>query len=272
MNRNPPKLPVFNGSPEEPQIEALLSSIKPQPSQRFHQRMAAAPWNRSEHKSWPRALRWSVISLLALLVVTLTFVSLLALPSFHALAQQIRLFFWHSSSDQLELTTLPPGTTSPYAVSETPPPQLSIEAVQAQAGYPLLVPQQLPQGLRFLGASYDPVLQAVTLRYGSLNHTLLITQRPSGEIQEYSTVGASASIETVNLRGGEGELVSGGWMVATPAPGSEAQATPGDVTWDSTLHQHILRWQESGMIYKILSSGEGSLSPQELVRFAESLK
>jgi hypothetical protein len=272
MNRTPSKPPAFNGSPEEPQIEALLKRIQPRPSQRFHDQMADAPWNRAEQKSRHPALRWSMVSLLALLIITLTFIGLLALPSFHALAQQIRLFFWHTPSDQLELTTLPPGTTSPYTASETPPAQLSIEAIKTLAGYPLLVPQELPQGLHFLGASYDPVLQAVTLRYGSLNHTLLITQRPSGEIQEYSTVGASAPVETLRLRGGEAELVSGGWRVATPSPGSEVQTTPGDVTWDSELHQHILRWQESGMIYEILSSGEGYLSDQELIRLAESLK
>ena len=258
--------------PKEAQIERLLQQIKPMPGQRFHQRMAGAPWSRTEQKAGWKRLHWSTVSAVTLLFLLLISLSLFALPSFRALAQQVKLFFWNTSSDSLELTSLPSETASLYAASATPSFLLSIQEVQVLAGYLLLLPGQLPEGLHFDGASYDPALEAVTLFYSGANHTLLLMQRPIGKIQEYSTVGASASIEPVTVRGEEGEIVSGGWTIATPGPGEGTQASTSNVSWDTQLNQHILRWQESGMIYKILSSGEDYLSAQELVSFAEILK
>jgi hypothetical protein len=49
-----------------------------------------------------------------------------------------------------------------------------------------------------------------------------------------------------------------------------------DVTWDPTLAQHILRWQEGSFLFEILTSAglgnEVVLGKGELVKIAESIR
>jgi hypothetical protein len=133
-------------------------------------------------------------------------------------------------------------------------------------------------GLEFTGAHYDTNLQAVIIRYSAENHSLFLTQRKHSTIEEYNTIGPETMVEQVNVRGVMGEYVTGGWKSAetpmiTPRPGDQVNL---DVTWDPSLPQHILRWEESGFLFEILTSaGLGrqiDIEKEELIKIAESMR
>jgi hypothetical protein len=261
--------------PDEERIAALLGRFQPRPSERFYRRMAAAPWARPKERRTPRSW-WSpgmrptaaaaALALLALL-------ALAAVPSLNALGRQLLEFFLPAAGDTRSVQVTVP---QPAALSTPASYTLDLAEARAAAGYPLLELRELPPGMAFSGAHYEPGLQAVTLRYTGDNQTLLFTQRPVGTIEEYSSIGASAPVETVQVWAGQGEYVSGGW-VTTPSGDRQLQAaTPGTqvslgLVWDADLPQRILRWRAGGMQYEILIHG-AALAKEELVQLAESLR
>ena len=104
-----------------------------------------------------------------------------------------------------------------------------------------------------------------------------MTQRRLGEIEEYSSVGASAPVEIVPVRGVEGEYVVGGWRFSSDGEKPSFTAVPNNdvdigVVWDPELPQRILRWQEEDFIYEILLTGSHSLVKSDLLIIAEQIK
>jgi hypothetical protein len=280
--------------PSEEQIISYLEAFQPQPSEEFYQRMESAPWRTTDEvhsytinlMDWLTGLgnslhipgmRVALASTLLLLVIILV---TLASPKLQAVAQQILQFIVPAPTDELTLqvTVHPSGTQEPLNIAERYP--LTPAQAEDLSGYPLRVISLVPDGVTLTGAQYYPNLRAVTMRYAGAGQTLLFTQRPVGEIKEFATVGASAPVEVVNVRGVQGEFVTGGWIVTDTNDRIQATAAPGTqislgVYWDPTLPQRILRWQEGNMLYEILSTKTAhgvTLDKDELIRLAESIE
>ena len=280
--------------PSEEEIVSYLEAFQPHPSSDYYHRMESAPWTAPKKTglSFPNFVNWltgignsfrrprirvalaSTVLLLVIVLVTLTS------PTLQAVAQKILHFIVPAPTDELTLqvTVQPLGTQEPLNAAERYP--LTLTQAEELSGYPLRVIAQLPEGISFTGAQYNPNLHAVTLRYAGARRTLLFTQHPVGDITEYATVGASAPVEIVIVRGVPGEFVTGGWMATDANDRIQATAAPGTqvslgVYWDPTLPQRILRWQEGNILYEILSTktAQGiTIDKDILIKLAESIE
>lgn len=259
----PEKHPV---SPDEQEIEALLRGFRPRPEERFYQRMQSAPWQK-------RPLLWGrrrLASLgLALLVVIA--VGVLTSPGLYALGEQLWRFFIPEQGDRLVIPLDTPGVIFSGELDSPQEFPLTLGQAQEAAGYR---PKVLDGSgdLALSGMRYEPVTRAVRSLYQMGDYNLYLTQRPAKGIQEQAAVGPAAAIETVTVDGLPGEYVSGGWRLPdqrTPMPEPPALL---DVTWDASLPQRTLRWQDEEFSYELRAVGAAAPEKQGLIALAERLK
>jgi hypothetical protein len=144
----------------------------------------------------------------------------------------------------------------------------NLENAEAQAGFDVLEPGVLPQGMMFLGSSLDPFSKTTFLSFGysETERSILIQQQPvsSPETCDLCTlIGASAEVETIQVRGTAGEYVIGVWKADDL----------GNWIWEYEPFLQRLRWQENGMAFEILYMGPPEqITKDDLVAIAESMK
>jgi len=264
--------PVNNEQFSTEQIETILRSVQPQPSAHFYNRMNTAPWVRSStgklgifYQIAPRFLA------LSFLVILLIIIFSLASPSLGVVAEQILHFFILEPGDILEVKITNPSPESQERYT------LSLAEVKSLVNFPIKSLPLFTSAFSFSGARYDIDINAVTLRYTDQSHYLYFTQRPLGSIEEYASIGGSAPTEKVSVRGVVGEYVLGGWIYKSDSDDMPSTITPGSqatlsIFWDSTLPQSILRWEEDGILYELLSRGDEEIGKNDLIKLAESIK
>jgi hypothetical protein len=282
-------------TPNIAQIETLLHAIRPEPGQRFHQRMAAATWRAAPipnagvfnmNTKKPIASGW-VGRTAALAAVTLILIAVLAAtPAGSVFASQIIQFFSRVQGNTVPLApeqvAAPVPTTTPeptYALALQPADQitqpaptataeptpalvpledLGLREAEAAAGFDLYAPLHLPRDYRLSRVLYDPDQQAVSLWYAS-------PQAGSGEFfaitqgkkLEPLSVGENATIETVPVGEYNAELVRGGWFVAN---GSS------ETVWEGGMEVYTLRWQAQEVTISIDFHLNETFSPAYLER------
>lgn len=263
--------------PDESQIERLLADFNPHPSRDFYLKMAGAPWRRSANRE--RRLRipaWGTITTAAI-VLSILLIGTLAMPSLQAVAQQIMHYFVPAQEDQrsIEMTVPYPGDSGDFGTPEYF--SLNLSQAKAQVDFPLAQLQQLPLGWIFSGAHYEASLNSITLRYQVNESTLYLTERPADAVEEYSSVGASAPVETVTVGEVTGEYVLGGWHLTSEGSSPIETGVPGtqislDIYWDPELPQQTLRWEQGEIVYEIRFAGKPLLSKEAMIEIAESLQ
>lgn len=272
--------------PDISQIEHLLGKIQPRPSEGFYRRMEMSPWTRTRRNyGYRKALldkllqpnfqiKALVIAVVLILVLALGFYNT---PHVIAIAQQIASYILPADSDQLTLTYRSSVTVSPSAIETQNVFPLNIEEAEDIAGMRLKRIPLSVHDLTFNGARYDPDLKAVTMRYELDNAIILFTQRPFKNIKEYTSVGASAPVESLYVRGVEGEFVEGGWKILPENLEKPTDMTPDSdsnlaVIWDPDLPQRILRWQEDNTQFEILVTGTHNLGKSDIIKIADSIQ
>ncbi|MGE5641466.1 MAG: hypothetical protein ACM3Y8_00515 [Byssovorax cruenta] len=141
---------------------------------------------------------------------------------------------------------------------------LDVTEVRKQVSFVVLEPAFLPQGMVFLGASIDPVLQMVSLSYGysSDDRRILINQQPvnTGEAcQLCGMVGASASVESVQIGDLYGEYALGVWQLTDHGP-----------VWQDDPDLKTLRWRKNDVAYELIYMGI-EVEKEELLAVAKSM-
>ena len=145
---------------------------------------------------------------------------------------------------------------------------LELRDAEEQAGFDVWEPAALPEGMTFLGSSFEPFSKTTSLSYGysETDRAILIQQQPvsSPEICDLcGVIGASAEVETVQIRDTSGEYVIGVWKA------DEA----GNWTWEYEPFLQRVRWQEDGMAFEILYMGPPEqITKNDLVVIAASMK
>lgn len=145
---------------------------------------------------------------------------------------------------------------------------LELSDAEGQAGFEVWEPAALPEGMTFLGSSFEPFSKTTSLSYGysEADRAILIQQQPvsSPEICDLcGVIGASAEVETVKIRDTSGEYVIGVWKA------DEA----GNWTWEYEPFLQRVRWQEDGMAFEILYMGPPEqITKNDLVVIAASMK
>ena len=260
--------------PDVEQIVEMLQLLKISPGERFHQRMATAPWIRNKSTP-PFTRRWRLaIGSAALLVVLL---AVLVIPSVQVAAKQFIRLFWLSQRDERIFNIILTSGSSIQQINSPDYCSLTVEQAEEKVGYPLSIVHRLPVGFNLIGTHVDPMLQSVTLCYFAKVNHILFTQRKLGKIQEFSSIGASAQVEKVWVRGVEGEYVKGGWRTDKGEVEVHATETPGTqvtlaIYWDASLPQQMLRWIEGETQFEIIYQGDSGFSQSDLLDLAESVQ
>ena len=150
----------------------------------------------------------------------------------------------------------------------TDPFPWNLEDVEAQAGFDVLEPEVLPRDMMFLGSSLDPFAKTTFLSFGysETERGILIQQQPVSSPETCdlcALIGASAEVETAQVRSTIGEYVIGVWKADDA----------GNWVWEYEPFLQRLRWQENGMAFEILYMGPPEQMTRDvLVAIAESME
>ena len=138
-------------------------------------------------------------------------------------------------------------------------------AVEAQADFDVLEPGTFPSGMTFLGAAFDPSLKIVSLSYGysDTDRRILIKQQPvdfTDTCDLCGVVGASASVESVQIGDVGGEYALGVWELTDTGP-----------VWRDDPYLTTIRWQKDGIAFELISMGT-EVGKEDLLAMAASMK
>jgi hypothetical protein len=145
---------------------------------------------------------------------------------------------------------------------------LELKDAEKQAGFDILDPGNLPEGMMFLGSSFEPFSKTTSLSFGysDVERSILIQQQPVSSPETCAlcgVIGANTEVETVQTRGTTGEYVIGVWKA------DEA----GNWVWEYEPYLQRLRWQENGMAFELLYMGPPEqMTKVDLIAIAESMK
>src|SRR5687768_2779112 len=128
-------------------------------------------------------------------------------------------------------------TTNPFA--------LTMEEVEKYAGYNVMEPVVIPEGMTFLGASFDPALKmtSISIGYSESERIILVNQQPVDSRETCTLcglVGASASVQAVQIHNMPGEYAEGVWELTNTGP-----------VWRDEPLLKTLRWQMEDRAFEI---------------------
>jgi len=260
------------------QIETLLGSFNPVPSERFYSILQAAPWIQKAGKPVKKKVfqgiplhRFAFALVIVLMVVTT--VGFLFFPSVRAIARQLFNTLVSATSNQLEVIL--PSTNPDELFNDADPVNfgLSILEAEEESNFDVREILHLPDDLELVGARYDSRYSAVISLYQSPDYKLFLTQHPLGDGRDVFSIGRDAQVQIVDILGEQAEWVTGGWKAisVTDSPSAEMETTVTAV-WDNDLPQSTLRWQSGGTMYELRAIGVERPSQSEMISLANELK
>jgi hypothetical protein len=264
--------------PDLGHLEDLLSQILPQPTPRYYRKMENAPWTREvinkqeklHHALFSNSrMVWiGIASFIILAIIGISFI-----PSVRVVARQIIDSFIASPNDEIEIQVTSLGTGDLLVSADPSNFPHSIETVQQQTGYPIMVLHDLPPDLVMSGARFDPGYNAITILYRGPDYDIFLTQRPLNDGKDVFSIGSKAQVEIVAIGEQKGEYVLGGWKIINSSD-SQLPDTPAIINaiWDNTLAQSTLRWQHEDFGYELRAIGENRPSQSMLIQLAIELK
>ncbi|HEX2997723.1 MAG TPA: hypothetical protein VHP14_23070 [Anaerolineales bacterium] len=158
---------------------------------------------------------------------------------------------------------------TPYA-----DPLMRIEQAESQVGFKALQLSEENSGNYTLaGASIDSQYRLLTLVYHSPDGSAVqsgrgftLKQWPTTEPVDTcdlcAAIGASAQVETISVRGMNGEYVQGVWVLTNDGP-----------SWQPVPQRKVMRWQENGYWFELgMFTSDGSHTVEDLITIAEELR
>jgi hypothetical protein len=197
----------------------------------------------------------------------------LATPYGRVWAQEVLKFFTRSMTDTLPLQswqltpqpTLAPGVagSDPASILEA---KFTVNEVEEQSGFKIKEPSWLPENLKLVGATYDPVRSLVRIFYRLEETNGLVLKEEYFDRPDScalcNEVGASANVEIVQIGSVTGEYVQGVWKLTDNGP-----------VWENDPYLQTLRWQLEGMAFELQFMGPPDrLTKEDLVKIAKSLE
>ena len=171
-------------------------------------------------------------------------------------------------------------TTTPVAsatntpnVTKTPNPSsitdahLTIEEIEEEAGFDVLVPATVPSIFKFTGGAYVPEDNMSFLFYdlvGRTSNGLRISQEPVTGMEDCnlcSDIGPAANVHTVQIGDTTGEFVTGVWML-----------DDGYRIWKNDAWLGRLRWQSNDTVFEIMFFGPpNTMTKNDMAHLAQSM-
>ncbi len=241
------------------------------PDAAFVQRLGASLQRQADAQRVDRQIRWvdrlrlprrlwqPVALALALLATTL----LAAPPTRAALLDALGLAF--TSEAELSGVTVP--VVEPLVGPGARP--LSLDELRAQSPFPVLVPQELPAGLDFLGGAVTAggEISLVWRDEAPDGAATLLLAVARGELSAPPLLEASQQ-RPVMVDGEPGVFMRGNWR-GTPV--GENAATLDDLRWDATVDVAWLTWRAEGLTYLLVADGL-NWTISDAVNVAQSLE
>ena len=221
---------------------------------------------RARHRTgWYSFPRWALagVGLLALLVAGFLFT-----PYGKAVASSLSELFQRAELDRRSV--IYPAVSS---TMDNPFTQ-DISEMEAQAGFDILAPQELPSEVYFLGGWYDAEREIAWQKYS----TFLLAQQKQEAFATDETmpplVGPDTHVDTLPIGSVMGKYYLGAWVgYITSSSDNTGKQVVADLTWDDSLPMETLMWQQQDSVFVLIVPGKDSpLSGQQaMVAMAESL-
>lgn len=245
----------------EETLVSVLEHYAPRPGRRFYQRMAAAPWNRSEQTRVSTPFRRAAFGVAVCLVILVAFV--FAIPT--ARAAFINFLGLHfSPSNTMPNPSIPAGSLIDSQ---------KVAEISEKAGWTIKEPTWLPEGYRFSSAMYEPANKMVLLTFmakrqlpgndPNMTETKAITliQALRNDIIPLM-VAPSTDVRNITVNGQPAAYAVGAW---------ENDAATGQATWRNTYPLQNVYWQID-TVYLNLNTNDSQVSQADLIRLADSVK
>ncbi len=294
--------------PKQP-LSKMLAEYNPRPGKTFYQKMENAPWNQPEnkvvrHQNRPVQFRWIYAAAVILLLAVLAFfippvraavsawLGLSVAPSNQMPAQAVTLVAVTSPTptaalaptstpeNSLSDATATPVQTQPAANAQKPD---EIIQLSAQAGWEILTATRLPEGYQYESAYFDTNHQMVVLTYlatrplpGAADpgltatHSITLLQAQKNDFVPLQ-VAPATNIEDVTVNGQPAVYAVGAWDTEFVPDAKDPNGGKMVSTWRNDLAVQNLYWQV-GKVYLVLVTDDNSLSQQQLIDFAASVK
>lgn len=188
-------------------------------------------------------------------------VGVIALSPLPVIAHQfIEIFFVRLSADRMVTDNI--ATETPEGTQATSVWFTVSSMAEAESALEMKLKEPtMPTRYTLESVSYRPAPLQVTLVYSRPGRSLIFSQGHKGWMSQTS-VGVSATITSIQIRGVEGEYVEGLWT----EDGEHLQ-------WRNGTSFRRLRWQENEMQYEIFAvGGSDDTGDLDIVRLAESIR
>lgn len=138
---------------------------------------------------------------------------------------------------------------------------LTIEEVRTLANFEVKLPTYPLQEYQFIGASYTPRRNVVSLVYERPGRVLMISQQPLEDSEQGLLtagsigIGADAIVSEIEIGVSNGEIVHGMWIVTDTSTDSTSGTTTSEMSWSPSASSRTLRWIQDGILYEIRALG-----------------
>lgn len=217
---------------------------------------------------------WRSVAAAAAALVIVAAVTL-AVPPLRSFAQELLDVLFNRAASDTEVFETPVvlqmQTTPIAATFQVERPSLTVEEVEAQAGFDVLVPAYLPSGYTLEDVYYDEGGKLVSQFYNHDGIGFNIVQMQA-EAAEPMEVGATAEIIEVQIGDVTGQYVEGFWTLDSTRDGETVQLE--GQSWNSDFPFSQLRWQVGDTVFWMMTTlGQKSDLPlSEWEAIAESLR
>jgi hypothetical protein len=217
-----------------------------------------------------RTIRSTLTAVAALLIVAAV---TLAVPPLRSFAQELLDVLFNRAASDTEVFETPVviQLQATPTVLQVEQPSLTVEQVEAQSGFDVLVPAYVPPGYLLEDVYYDGLGKLVSQFYIREGVGLNIVQMKA-EDAEPMEVGATAEIIDVQIGDVTGQYVEGGWALSSTSDGETVQFEGRE--WDSDYPFSQLRWQVGDTVFWMMTAlgQKNELPLREWQAIAESLR
>ena len=179
-------------------------------------------------------------------------------PPLRSLAEEIFNTLFPRADDNVVIVT---HTDSMNTATPATPAYLTIEEVSTLANFAVKLPTYPLQEYHFMGASYAPERNIVSLVYERPGRVLMISQQPiedsaQGLLTEGELgIGADAIVSEIEIGTFMGEIVYGIWIVTDTSTDSISGAATSELSWSPSASSRTLRWVRGSILYEIRAMG-----------------
>ncbi len=273
-----------NLQPSIAEIEAMLSSMTPQPGERYHQHMRQAPWLSTGIKPAGILNQKKAVFAFGSALVILLLLAISLTPVGGVLADQVLKFFTRAQGDTItipedQIYTLPPPPTPeptqyqallPIDQIPTPAPTkdvrdsatldwltgISLLEAQALVDWPLYQPMQLPEDYRLNHINYYEDRDAIYMFYksplASTGEHFMVLQGKNLEVLE---IAEGAEVEFIPVGDKTAEMVRGLWWAE---PGSSHS------NWVDQEGVYTVQWNEGDISIQMVFMMNDDFKPAYL--------